>query len=355
MFDDPFYQTHSGEIFEKSLCMQHEHVVGNLFFSLLINLGYTTNDPAKRQWNRDNKTVIVCLADDFVVCGGNRSNPPESWYNNNTIVITDNHVKFQPQYKILQLPTSYFGIFNYTPASQEWNPIRRFNFSVNRLDSQRELILVELINQTSNLEEITKQDYINFNCWDPQGSNTTVDDIKFNFSKYWAQLNQLDPVYAPLKDQVVNAIPIKNHNLSVEDAHISAWLVPVIETYSGNDNIAFSEKIFRALVTPVPWTVYSATGAVEHLKTLGFDVLDDLIDHGYNNVYQDAPHGLEKIKAYIKSSIDSYNQLKTGNFEQIKARCLQAAQHNQQLLTSLQLQWPTNFANWLPKTVETII
>jgi len=355
MFDDPFYQTHSGEIFEKSLCMQHEHVVGNLFFSLLINLGYTTNDPANRRWNRDNKTVIVCLADDFVVCGGNRSNPPESWYNNNTIVITDNHVKFQPQYKILQLPTSYFGIFNYTPASQEWNPIRRFNFSVNRLDSQRELILVELINQTSNLEEITKQDYINFNCWDPQGSNTTVDDIKFNFSKYWAQLDQLDPVYVPLKDQVVNAIPIKNHNLSVEDAHISAWLVPVIETYSGNDNIAFSEKIFRALVTPVPWTVYSATGAVEHLKTLGFDVLDDLIDHGYNNVYQDPPHGLQKIKAYIKSSIDSYNQLKTGNFEQIKARCLQAAQHNQHLLTSLQLQWPTNFANWLPKTVETII
>jgi hypothetical protein len=130
---------------------------------------------------------------------------------------------------------------------------------------------------------------------------------------------------------------------------------PVVETYSGNDNIAFSEKIFRALVTPVPWTVYSATGAVEYLKTLGFDVLDDLVDHGYNNVYQDAPHGLQKIKAYINASIDSYNQLKTGNFEQIKARCLQAAQHNQQLLNSLQQQWPLAFANWFPKAVDAII
>ena len=355
MFGNPFYQIDAGEIFKKSLCMQHEHIVANLFSSTLISLGYTTVDPAKRRWNRDDKNVVVCLADDFNTCGADWSKPAESWYNHNTVVITDNHAKFHPCYTVLQLPTSYFGVFNYTPANQQWNPARRFNFSVNRLDSQRELVLVELINQTSNLEQVLKQDYINFNCWDSQGANDTVNDIKFNFLKYWAQLFQLDLVYEQLKEQVVTAVPIKNHNLSVEEAHVGAWLVPVIETYSGNDNIAFSEKIFRALVTPVPWTVYSTTGAVEYLKTLGFDVLDDLVDHGYNNIYQDAPHGLQKIKAYIKASIDSHNQLKTGNFEQIKARCLQAAQHNQQLLSSLQRQWPVDFANWFPKAVDAII
>jgi hypothetical protein len=335
--------------------MQHEHTVANLFSSLLINLGYTTNDPGRRRWNRDNKTVIVCLADDFNICGADLSRPPKTWYNDDTIVITDNHVMFQPQYKVIQLPTSYFGVFNYTPANQDYNPTCRFNFSVNRLDAQRELILFELINQTTNLESVLQQDYINFNCRDTQGANNTVDDIKFNFLKYWAQLSRLDSMYTSLMEQVVDAVPIKNHNLSVEQAHVSAWLVPVIETYSGNDNIAFSEKIFRALVTPVPWTVYSATGAVEYLKTLGFDVLDDLVDHEYNNVHQDAPYGLKKIKAYIKSSIDMYDQLKTGNFDQIKARCLQAAQHNQQVLTQLQQQWPRDFANWLPKVVEQLI
>lgn len=355
MFNDPFYRIYDGEIFKKSLCMQHEHTVANLFSSLLINLGYITDDPARRRWTRDNKTVIVCLADDFNICGADLSRSPITWYNNDTIVITDNHVRFRPYYKVIQLPTSYFGVFNYIPENQEYNPIRRFNFSVNRLDAQRELILFELINQTDNLNSVLQQDYINFNCQDSQGANNTVDDLKFNFLKYWSQLSQLGSVYTTIMEQVIETLPIKNHTLSVEQAHVGAWLVPVIETYSGHDNIAFSEKIFRALVSPAPWTVYSATGAVQYLKTLGFDVLDDLVDHSYNNVYQNEPYGLNKIQAYIKSSIDSYNQLKTGNFTQIKQRCLTAALHNQKLLTQLQQQWPTDFANWLPKVVEQLI
>ena len=355
MFDNPFYQINKGEIFEKSLCMQHEHVIVNFFLSVLINLGYTTVDPARRKWQRNGKTVIVCLADDFNTCGANLSKSPGYWYDTNTIVITDNHVNFQPQYKIFQLPTSYFGIFNYTPVNQEYTPVRRFNFSVNRLDIQRELIFAELINQTNNLEAVVQQDYVNFNCWDAQGSNATIEDIRFNFLKYWQQLGQTNLRYTHLIEQVINKIPIRNHNLSIEEAYVGSWLAPVIETYSGNTTIAFSEKIFRALVTPVPWTIYSATGAVEYLRTLGFDVLDDLIDHRYNNVYQDHQHGLEKIKAYISSSIDAYNQLKNGNFDQIKERCLQAAHHNQQLLAQLQQQWPLDFANWLPGIVEQII
>ena len=356
MFADPFYNIAHGEIFKKSFRIQKEHIVANFFSGILLSLGYTTTDLARRRWQRDNKTVIVCLADDFNICGADRSKPPMEWYDTNTIVITDNYIKFRPQYNVIRLPTSYFGIFNYTPENQEYTPTRRFNFSVNRLDSQRELVLAELINQTIDLANVLQQDYINFNCWDPLGANDTADNLESNFLKYWSQLSEIDPlIYTPIMEQIVGAIPIRNHSLSVEQAHVGAWVVPVVETYSGNVTIAFSEKLFRALVTPVPWTLYTTTGAVDHLRTLGFDVLDDLIDHSYNNVAQTNLHGLKKIKAFISTSIDSYNQLKTGNFEQITTRCLQAAHHNQQLLSQWEKQWPKDFANWLPNVVDQLI
>lgn len=355
MFDDFFYQIHRGEIFEKSLCMQHEQTIANFFSSMLSNLGYTTQDPARRRWQRGNKTVIVCLADDFNICGADFSKPPGAWYDPDTVIITDNHVTFYSQYTVLQLPESYFGVFNYQPQDQNYRPGRRFNFSVNRLDAQRELILCELVKQSQGLNQILQNDYINFNAWDAQGSNNSLTDIKYNFSKYWATLTELDNSYTTIMHDVVEHLPIRNHDMTVEQSHVQAWLVPVIETYSGNHTMAFSEKIFRALVTPVPWTLYSATGAVEYLKSLNFDVLEDLVGHHYNQLEQDSPYGLKKIKAFVEHSIHTVQQLKIKDFQQVKQRCFQAARHNQQVLHKLQQQWPVDFSTWLPQVVAKII
>jgi hypothetical protein len=122
----------------------------------------------------------------------------------------------------------------------------------------------------------------------------------------------------------------------------------VVETYAGDHTIAFSEKIFRALVSPAPWTVYSAFGAVNYLKQLGFDVLDDIVDHTYNLITQDdTPHGIKKVETFISSNIRLYQELQKLNFEQVKKRCQQAAIHNQQRLAELQQQWPADFAQWL--------
>lgn len=345
MFNDSFYQIDRGEIFIKSSCMQHERALFDFFGSMLTNLGYTKTENF-RIWQRDDRRVVVCFADDFGICRRSWALPPSEWFDKNTTIITDNHVDFPTDYNVQQLPESYFGVFNYQPENQLWTPSKRFNFSVNRLDNQRLLILLELLAKSNNTVEL---DLINFNCWSANRSNNTLDDVKQSFNETWNQLEILKSRYTHLISNLTDNIPIRNHNLTIEQAHTNAWINVVVETYAGDHTIAFSEKIFRALVTPVPWTVYSAKNAVKYLQTLGFDVLDDLVDHSYNTKIQDnTPYGIAKIEAFINANIELYSKLQTSNFNQIKTRCQQAANHNQQRLRDLQQQWPGDFARWLP-------
>ena len=350
IFSDAFYQTQQGEIFQASNCMQHEHAVANLFTSILLCLGYTRINSDNRSWQKKDKKIIVCLADDFGVCRKDFSTPPTEWFDANTIVITDNHMPMATQYQVCQLPCSYFGIFNYVPLHQEHDPNSRFHFSVNRLDHQRLHLVLEFIQQAGPMADIVIQDYINFNGWDPTGPNTTSQDVVQHVYKYWKELPHLHCDYSESFNQIISMLPLKNHNLTIEQAHVSSQLNLIIETYAGDASIAFSEKIFRALVTPAPWSVFSARHSVHYLKTLGFDVLDDLVDHSYDSNI----HDNYKVKKYIESSLQAQEHLQTIDLAKIKQRCKQAAVHNQKILQQMQQSWPADFARWLPSAIEKI-
>jgi hypothetical protein len=314
MFDDVFYQTHLGEIFQQSNCMYHEHAVVHLCSSMLINMGYQKMPDSAREWSRGSQKVIVCLADDFGVNRDDWSLPPEQWFDTDTTIITDNHMPFATNYQILKLPSSYFGVFSYAPADQNWVPSRRFNFSVNRLDSQRQLILLELIKQSGGIVQVQQLDHVNFNAR-AQGNERTAEDVRSSFVHCWTQLTQLhNTEYADWFAQTLPHIPVRNHTLTVEQAQTGAYLNLVIETYAGDASIAFSEKIFRALVTPAPWAVFSAKHAVSYLKTLGFDVLDDVVDHSYDSLTQgDTMYGHGKISSFIKLNMQNYHNIKELN------------------------------------------
>lgn len=355
IFTDSFYQTHQGEIFQQSKCMQHEHAVANLFTSLLINLDYRRVYDNDRVWQKKDKTVVVCIADDFGVCRTDYSLPPSKWFDSKTVVITDNYMPLVTDYRVYQLPVSYFGVFNYVPADQAYQPTHRFNFSVNRLDSQRELILLELLKQSGGLDQVQHNDYINFNARTP-GNNHSLLGIRKDFSDCWNQLKQIhNSEYQTVFEQALAQIPIRNHQLTVEQAQVGAYINLVIETYAGDASIAFSEKIFRALLTPAPWAVFSAKNAVQYLQQLGFDTLNDIVDHSYDSLYQDtSPYGKEKIAKFISINLQNYQNLKTMDIQQLTARCRCAAEHNQHLLKQLQQKWPWDFTKWLPGALELI-
>jgi hypothetical protein len=352
MFDQEFYCIDLGEIFQQSHCMYHEHAMVHLLSSVLMNLGYQKITGSARAWGRGNRKVIVCLADDFGVNRGNWSLPPDQWFDTDTTIVTDNHMPFATNYQILKLPSSYFGVFSYVPADQNWTPSRRFNFSVNRLDSQRQLILLELIKQSGGIDQVQQLDYVNFNAR-AHGNEHTAEHARHSFARCWTQLNQLhNTEYTEWFDQTRPHIPVRNHALTVEQTQVGAYLNLVIETYAGDATIAFSEKIFRALVTPAPWAVFSAKHAVGYLKTLGFDVLDDVVDHSYDSLTQSSTmYGHGKISEFVKLNIQNYHNIKNLDQTKLAVRCQTAATHNQQLLAQLQRQWPVDFAQWLPNTI----
>ena len=353
VFTDNFYHTFSGEVYTESQCLIHEHSIAQLFYSMLINLGYRSTDPNRRIWKNNEKVVVVCLSDDFTYSLKSRSS--NNWVDADIIVITDNYTYLNTQYTVLRVPDSYFGIFHYAPSLTEFQPAKRFNFSVNRIDSTRELILLELIKQSGGVESWLRLDHANFNCFDPGSANQSVDDIKTNFLKFWPVLKQIDPAYELIVQDLIDHLPVRTHQMSIEQVQLSAYLNLVVESYSNDTVVALSEKTFRALATPAPWTLFGSIGTIDRLIELGFDVMSDVIDHSYNTSTQpDSFNSIKKIRTYIDSSIGIYRKLVAMDVQHLKTRCEQAAEHNQQHLANLQKKWPHDFANWLPVAISKI-
>jgi hypothetical protein len=317
----------------------------------VTHLGYAKIDSARPIWKHGNKKILICLADDFRIHSQNVSRGAANWFDSNTTVITDNHLLVPAQYQVCELPSSYFGVFSYSPADQNHCLGARFHLSVNRFDHQRLQILLEFINQAGSLDQILDKDYINFNCWKPDASSHSTQDIKNTVIQTWQDLPSIHSTYQDIFQELIQHVPLRNHTLSIEQAHVSSQLNLVIETYAGDGNIAFSEKIFRALVTPAPWTLFSAKNAIHRLRTLGFDVLDDLIPH---NEYDCHPHNEYKIKHYISSSLAIQKILETYKFDDVRARCVGAALHNQQLLDQMKLNWPSDLADYILDLVQQI-
>jgi hypothetical protein len=334
--------------------MYRERETIDVLTGILKSKGYDTQDPSQRIWTRQQKKVIVCLADDFVICGAIRNNPPAMWFDNNTTVVTDNYMPHLTNYRILTFPSSYFGVFNYVPELQTFNPTRRFGLSINRMDTQRILALLELVAASGGVTQLLENDWINFNGFDPGFVSQNKEDVKSNFFKYLDEISQhLGDRYSDYVSNVASALPIRNHTFTIEQAHISSYLTLVIETYAGNDTIAFSEKIFRALVTPSPWMLFSARNAVQYLKTLGFDIVDDLIDHSYDSNFQHYP-GLDKFSNFYNLAKENYQKLLSINVSTVATRYRQSATHNQQLLQQFQLRWPEDFKKFLLTLDNTI-
>jgi hypothetical protein len=214
------------------------------------------------------------------------------------------------------------------------------------------LFLLEFTKQANGIQPVIETDLINFNAR-ATGAEKTSQDAKNSVSQCWTQLQTAHADLSTWYEQILPHMPLRNHNVTVEQAHISAYLNLVIETYAGDASIAFSEKIFRALVTPAPWQVFSAKNAVQRLRTLGFDVLDHIVDHSYDTEQQNnSVNGHNKIASFISKGIQNYHNVRQMNQTVLVEQCQTAAIHNQKLLAKMQRQWPADFANWLPQIIS---
>jgi hypothetical protein len=82
---------------------------------------------------------------------------------------------------------------------------------------------------------------------------------------------------------------------------------------------------------------------VARLRSLGFDTLDDVVDHQYDRLIE-AHH---KIPVFVDAAIATIKMLKQHNWTELSQRCASAAAHNQQLLAKMKSAWPADFDCWL--------
>ena len=357
---DLYHDIYTSEVFQKTQCIWHENIMMDFFRSQLISLGYTPANDSRKVWRRGDQTVVVCLADDFATCGPmDQILPMAQMFDSKTVVITDNQVNSPTQYQVAQLPHSYFGIYNYVPHITEWTPERRFSFAVNRLDSKRLRLFLELVTRTlypnSRVFDLDR-DYVNFNCWHWQSSNDSAEVYQQNFlNEFEFVPNELKDLYSPALKHMTTLMPYRNYTKTLDELHSHVWMNMIVETYSGDTVIALSEKLFRALVTPVPWIVYGGRYTVAYLRQMGFDVMDDLVAHNYDyELERDTGEFGDKMVDFVREGHDAVEKFKAMPWDELSQRCQQGATHNQKLLAQMQVNWPVDFAKWLPGVIEKI-
>lgn len=124
-----------------------------------------------------------------------------------------------------------------------------------------------------------------------------------------------------------------NTHGTLEQCTIDSNISVVMETYTLDTKIVFSEKIFRALQLPRPWLLYCSPYSIELLKTHGFDVLEDYVDIAYDTITNHWKR-MDAILDQLETFIDKqYTRRDYERFEQ-------AATHNQSLLDQFARDWP---------------
>lgn len=325
---------HSSEIWTKSNCLAYEDQQNQVIFEFLRKQGFNQTDHF-RIWKKGDQMVIVCLVDDIRSCSTDYHTDLPYLFDHNTTVITDNHLTCPTVYRVVNVPISFYGIYNYTPEHQSWVPERDFAFQVNRIDSRRFQLMVDIAWRTR-----LDSGYINFNCEDRYNNLNSQDA----FAQYRRDFTDEDQKFIKTYDRILPLMPLKNYEFEFDSIPYRVWINLILETYSSDNVISLSEKIFRALVTPAPWTVYSGRYTVAYLESLGFDCMSDIIDHNHYDRLKEVEN---KLRIFNWKSLEIAKELKVLGVETVRQRCIRASQHNCQILDKMKHKWPAEFTRWI--------
>ena len=205
------------------------------------------------------------------------------------IVITDNHPLQPTTGKRISVLPEFWGQWHFEPEYEDQNASISYNCFMNRERGDRDRVFA-LLKQRNILDK--------------------------GLVSYLAQGYDTVNAHGTLEQCII-------------DTNVSL----ILETYTRDDAIVFSEKIFRALQLPRPWLLYCSPFSIEMLRSHGFDVLDDMVNNTYDTEKNHWMR-LDLILDQLETFIDRRYTPK--EYERFK----QAATHNQQLLASLLQVWP---------------
>jgi len=249
------------------------------------------------------------------------------------VIITNNYITpgVVPDDKLVIFPNSWYGLYRGRPViNTNWFPKKNFNCFIGRMDPIRQSWLYLLVRN-----RLFDHGFVSFNMdisrHIQQKQCLPTDSPGEVFEQ---QFKQYCSNFSDEHNFLKNLVPYRNFpaDIALEKIILDSKFSIVLETYCHDNRfILFSEKIFRCLRLPRPWVLYATKGSVEYLRNIGFDVLDDLVDHSY-----DCIDFLIDRQSLI---ITQCKKLSDIDIEPLQSRLEEAALHNQLLLDTLFKTW----------------
>jgi hypothetical protein len=260
---------------------------------------------------------------------------PDAFANSNQLIVTNNI--FKPNvlgttvYE--QFPNSWYGIYSGPVIQANVSIDKNFNCFINRMDPSRQSWFYQLIRRN-----LLDQGYVSFNM-----------DVARNIPIHRRSPSQSLPkqipaieifekqfqndcaIFAAEHEIAKSIVPYKNFNdsSSLENVLLRTKFSIVLETWFHDNRVTtVSEKIFRCLRAPRPWILYSTQHAVTYLRSIGFDVLDDVVNHDYDLVESPIDRQVKLLDLAQELCKIEFN-------EKLIGRCQSAAEHNCKLLEQL--------------------
>lgn len=204
-------------------------------------------------------------------------------------------------------------------------PDKDFTCLISRMDPIRQSWLYLLVRR-----QLFDKGYVSFNM-DTSRLNefADLDPMQVFEEQYKKYLLEFTPEHNYVRDLV----PYKNFpaDIDLDQLLMQSRFNIVLETYFvDNEELTFTEKTIRSLRLPRPWILFSSKHAVKQLRAWGFDTLDDLVDHSYDNI----DNNIVRQSAVL----DAAEKLCNFDVVQHWTRLQQASAHNLQLLQS----WKNN-------------
>jgi len=246
------------------------------------------------------------------------------------LITEQNFTRLPGNIELCKLPTEFYGCY-YSEQIPNGQPIEKdFNCFINRLDPIRQSWFYVLYDR-----KFLDRGYVSFNAEiraNQQYPGDTYQEVVESYHRDY--LSSFDNI----KNEITSMVPFKNFvdNNDLFSITLSTKFSIILETYpERTDAKVFSEKIFRSLQLPRPWLLFAATGCVDKLRSLGFDVYDDIVDHGYDLFDTEISYVArqESILAQAKDLLD----LKMT--PALLGRLQQGADHNRTLLCNWYSNW----------------
>jgi hypothetical protein len=250
---------------------------------------------------------------------------PNSWTNESTVTITDNYPLLPVAGQLISALPEFWSIWQFNPTYIKRPAEYGYNCFMNRPRGDRSIVFYELIKR-----DILNQGIVSYNCskkdFEQQYINIELDQYQ--------QQHIIGKTLVPYNT-------VEQHG-TLEQCIVDSNISLVLETYTSDSHIVFSEKIFRVLQLPRPWLLYCSPGSVKLLKDHGFDVLDDYVNIEYDNIVE---HGrrlheiLDRLETFINRKYTDKDY----------TRFNKAAIHNQNLLLKFEQSWPNKLNTILEK------